>query len=79
MDVSNELCQFIAAKFNAGQAVARDQSLFYSGMVDSLGIQEIAAWLNKRGGAKRIVATDIVENDLDTVDLLVKWVGDGDK
>ncbi len=50
-----------------------NKSLFYSGMIDSLGIAEIASFLTKERG-KVLEPTTIVENDLDTVELLVNWV-----
>ncbi len=70
------LQRFISQHFNAGLPLAASDSLFYSGMIDSLGVQEIAAFLSDRG-SKEIIATEIVENDLDTVSLLVQWVENG--
>ncbi|NUQ35298.1 MAG: hypothetical protein HUU29_10195 [Planctomycetaceae bacterium] len=67
------LCEFIAGRFNSGNAVSPNKSLFYSGMIDSLGIAEIASFLTKERG-KVLEPTTIVENDLDTVELLVNWV-----
>lgn len=62
----------ISEKYAAGEAVDHEDSLFYSGMIDSLGIAEIATFLSKESG-RTLDATEIVENDLDTINLLVEW------
>ena len=72
MELGQHLSDLISRKFNSSLPVTDDQSLFYSGLIDSLGIQEIATLLSKESGTE-ILATDIVENDLDTIKLLLQW------
>ena len=71
-NLADELSAHISAKYNGGAAINGEDSLFYSGMIDSLGIAEIARFLSDKVG-RTLDATEIVENDFDTVYLLVQW------
>ncbi len=71
--LERELCAFIGNRFGDGAPVGRDESLFYSGLVDSLGISLICAEISARSG-REILGPELVENDLDTVHLLVSHV-----
>jgi len=74
MDTTQQaLSDFVSARHNGGLAVSLTESLMYSGMVDSLGIQELASFMSKLAG-RAIAATEIVEQDLDTVELLAAFV-----
>ena len=77
------ICGYVAKRHNAGHVIAPDQSLFYSGMVDSLGIQELCAELARvtagvTGAPLRLPSpAEIVENDLDTPLLIAQWMEGG--
>ena len=69
--MQDKLASFISRTFNAGRPVGLDESLFYSGMIDSFGIQQIANFITNETGSD-FPATMIVEDDLDTINLLVE-------
>lgn len=70
------ILEFISRRYNGGQPVDREESLFFSGMIDSLGIQELAQFLRTLGG-RAVTATEIVEDELDNARLLAARLAGG--
>ena len=66
------LIDHISAVYADGQAVAEDTSLFYSGMIDSLGIADLALVIGRTLG-RPFAGADIVAHDLDTIGRLVAF------
>lgn len=75
MSHKEKLSEFISEKYFSGSPVKETESLFFSGLIDSLGIQEVSLFLSEISN-KNILGTDIVENDLDTINLLMEWISD---
>jgi acyl carrier protein len=73
VNLTRELTGLVATRHTQGRMVDADESLFMSGLVDSLGIAEIAAHISRVGGIT-LTGTDIVEQDLDSIRKLVAHV-----
>lgn len=69
------LSDFIATRFFSGERPAGDESLLYSGVIDSLGVLELARFLSDQTG-RRITPGEIVEADVDTIDQICEWLGE---
>ena len=66
--------EFIEAKFLDGTKLAsRDEPLFSNGMIDSLGVLELIAFLEKKFNV-RIDTTEHELNEFDSVDRTVALV-----
>lgn len=71
--VADELVALVASEISPGTAVAADTDLVMSGIVDSLGVVRIVAWLEERLDT-RIDPGDVVIEHFETVDAIVAYL-----
>lgn len=76
MDIRHDLLQLINEEISLNPAIAveGDTDLLVTGLVDSLGIVEVVAWMEERIGAA-IDPIDIVRANFQTVDRMVAFAG----
>jgi acyl carrier protein len=74
-DLSGALCAFIDAmvSLDPSVAVAPDTDLLLTGLVDSLGVVQIVAWMEAELGID-VEPTDVVLENFLTVDAMVGYV-----
>lgn len=73
--VEQQLRTFLAENFFVEDAtLAGDASLTRTGIIDSTGVMEILLFLEERFGIK-VPDDDITPENLDTLDALVRYVG----
>ena len=73
-DVSVNIIQdFISERLLDGQAVATDEDLLLSGLLDSLGVMSLVAHLEKHMDAK-IPDQDITIENFSTVDTIAQYL-----
>lgn len=64
---------FIATELLSGQTLADDDELLLSGMVDSLGVMKLIAFIDKELGIK-VPHADIKLRNFSTIDALVSYL-----
>ncbi len=76
MDIRDDLLQIIndEISLNPSIPVEGDTDLLVTGLVDSLGIVEVVAWMEERIGTE-IDPIDIVRANFQTVDRMVAFAG----
>ena len=76
MDIRDDLLQLINEEISLNPAIAveGDTDLLVTGLVDSLGIVEVVAWMEERIGAA-IDPIDIVRANFQTVNRMVAFAG----
>lgn len=76
MDIRNDLLQLIndEISLNPSIPVKSDTDLLVTGLVDSLGIVEVVAWMEERIGTE-IDPINIVRANFQTVELMVAFAG----
>lgn len=76
MQLRTDLLELIndEISLDPAQTVDGDTDLLATGLVDSLGIVEVVAWLEESIGCE-IEPTDIVRANFQTVDLMVAFAG----
>lgn len=76
MDIRDDLLRLIndEISLNPSIAVEGDTDLLVTGLVDSLGIVEVVAWMEARIGTE-IDPIDIVRTNFQTVDRMVAFAG----
>jgi acyl carrier protein len=76
VDIRDDLLQLINDEISLNPAIAveGDTDLLVTGLVDSLGIVEVVAWMEERIGAA-IDPIDIVRANFQTVDRMVAFAG----
>ncbi len=74
MEIRDDLLRFINEEIslNPSIPVEGDTDLLVTGLVDSLGIVEVVAWIEERLGAE-IDPIDIVRANFQTVDRMVAF------
>ncbi|HEX7022263.1 MAG TPA: acyl carrier protein, partial [Trueperaceae bacterium] len=70
-----EVREFIDDNYVLGQdkALAGDDSLTQTGIIDSMGIMELVAFLDERYGV-RVPDADLLPQNLDSIDNIVRYV-----
>ena len=66
-EMRNGLLHFIAMTYKGNQPVAADESLFMSGLIDSLGMAQLLVFIKKSCGVE-LDAQKLSEKDVDTID-----------
>lgn len=76
MDIRHDLLQLIndEISLNPSIPVEGDTDLLVTGLVDSLGIVEVVAWMEERIGTE-IDPINIVRANFQTVELMVAFAG----
>ncbi|MEO1154301.1 MAG: acyl carrier protein [Pseudomonadota bacterium] len=73
IDRKSQIRDFIVAKLLNGRAVGDDENLLLSGLIDSLGVFELIAFLEKSFGLTIPLDEVVLENftSIDTIDAYV--------
>ena len=73
MSDSEQIIEYITEELLDGEEVEADESLFRSQLLDSMSLTSLIVFLEETYGIK-IGAMDISYDNLDTVELIVKFI-----
>lgn len=73
MAIRDEIRNYVSESMARGASIKNNDSLFDSGVVDSLQIIEFVLYLEKQYGV-RINASEVVRENFDTVDAIASLV-----
>ncbi len=74
MNLRSTIKAFIESKLLSGREVSGEENLLLSGLVDSLGVMRLVAFLEATFGFK-VPAGDVKLSNFSTLDDIVRYVG----